>query len=76
MKFLSIIIVLVVIAIQTPLNIAEAHSNQESIVKRYMEKVNLELNGPVKKVTVCPDGGEYTMVYDFDVNGESIKNFV
>ena len=69
MKRLSIIIVLVVLTIQTSFNIAESHSKQEATSKRFMEKVNLELNGPVKKVTVCLDDGDLTNVYYFDANG-------
>ena len=69
MKRLSIIIALLVIVIQTSFNISEAHSSQETTVKRFIEKVNLELNGPVKKVTVCPDDGDFTNVYYFDANG-------
>lgn len=68
MKRLAIIIVLLVLAIQTSFNIVDAHSKQDPTMKRFMEKVNLELNGPVKKVTVYPDNG-FTTVYYFDVNG-------
>jgi hypothetical protein len=69
MKRLSIIIALLVIVIQNSFNISEAHSSQETTAKRFIEKVNLELNGPVKKVTVCPDDGDFTNVYYFDANG-------
>jgi hypothetical protein len=69
MKRLVIIIVLLVLAIQASFNIVEAHSRQEPTVKRFMEKVNLELNCPVKKVTVCPDDGGFITVYYFDGNG-------
>lgn len=68
MKRLAIIIVILVLAVQTSFNIAESHSSQETASKRYMEKVNLELNGPVKKVTVYPDNG-FTTMYYFDASG-------
>lgn len=67
-KRLAIIIALFVLAIQTSFNIAESHSSQETTSKRYMEKINLELNGPVKKVTVYPDNG-FTTMYYFDASG-------
>ena len=69
MKRLSIIIALLVLATQSSFNIVESHSSQEPTVKRFMEKVNLELNGPVKKVIVRPDDGDFTTVYYFDANG-------
>lgn len=69
MKRLTIIIVLLAFVIQTSFNIVESHSSQEPTIKRLMGKINLELNGPVKKVTVCPDDGDFTTVYYFDTNG-------
>lgn len=69
MKSLPIIIVLLVLTIQCSFNIVESHSSQEPTIKRFMEKVNLELNGPVKKVIVCPDDDNLTNVYYFNAYG-------